>query len=144
MNLSIEDLHKTKNDLIRSGRDMSDVEGILVNTEELSLLLHDFERKYKQQLSTPSAECEGNIRIFGVNIIPSRYVPRGSMYPVFKHKNGYAHAGGTFSAKWNVYGEEPPCIPYDTGVKRVVGKEEKRQEQMGTKKYSDKRPVQLD
>lgn len=83
MSLSMQDIHCAIRNLQHEGHNLDSVESFLVNDLDLKDLLSSMD-EYRSG-HVPHNLRTGQIKICGVKIIESHYVPRGLIFKVFKN-----------------------------------------------------------
>lgn len=85
MSLTTKNIWDTIRSLKAEGYLINEIEALLIHSDDLSLLLHDIAtREGKSPDSYNAHELRSGIKLFGVKIIESQYVERGSIFKIFK------------------------------------------------------------
>jgi hypothetical protein len=85
MAISVQDIHKTIQALGYGDRRARDLEALLICRDDLLSLLESLNSHHSPiAFDAGVDQTNGDIRIFGVKVITSEYVPQGSIFKIFK------------------------------------------------------------
>lgn len=149
MSVSLEDIRRTILNLQAEGRSISELEGLLVHSDDLLELLKSIP-EYRNGMSN------GGIKLFGVKIIESQYAQKGTIFRIFKtddklyppgmingtKRSGY-YVGDDLGEQCDIQNQSGSggiCVPDDMKPPTIV--EEKNGKKK--RKHSRVRKVELD
>lgn len=156
MPFSQKDIHNALHSLQMEGRNVNELEGLLVNSEDMTELIKLLP-EYQNGMS------HDGIRMFGVKIIESPYAQKGTVFRIFKgvsmsgmiqmpHFKTTVPCSGSIntdfgpitggSGEINIPIIEPYYGQEEQWLKKTT--EEKKKKEKPKHNYSDKRKIELD
>lgn len=87
----IKDIHEAMKSVQMAGHQRDDIEALLINSDDFKTLLMSIceNKDGMAPLVDNMSNIGGEIRILGIKIIDSPYLPRGSVFKVFKEEKPY-------------------------------------------------------
>jgi hypothetical protein len=137
--------HDTIRDIEYQGQQIENVEAFLISTNDMSKLHQLFHGSH----NVPGGPgLDGQMKMYGVKVIESQYVPQGTIFKVFKNDppmvypetDLWGQAGSGVIPGWEDNLE--PQEPNNELLDFIYEKAEKKKPD--TKKYSTKRRIELD
>lgn len=135
MPLGLKDIHEALRSLEREGYDRSQLEALLIHSDDLSILIETvvMDNGNAYPVAKAASFDKGlrkDLKLFGVKIIENEYVERGSIFKIFKNGPLSMHPQGFDFNRTITMPEE---------LKSPTVADEKKE----NKKYSDKRRIDL-
>lgn len=86
MSFGLNDIHDAIGDINMMGRNINDIEAFIVNSDDLYSLIKSHPQ-YEMRWFGVGSMAKDDFQLLGVKIIDSHYVPRGTIFKVFKDNN---------------------------------------------------------
>jgi len=96
MPFTIKNIYDAIRDIKISGHDIPEIEALLVHSDDLKEL-------FASEPRLQTGIGDGELKLYGVKIIDSRYTQRGTIFKIFKNGNSWAKSYGPFKM--------PDCYP---------------------------------
>lgn len=150
--------HETIQEIKYQGQSLDSVEAFLVNTQDMDKL----HLLFKGSQKIAGGPVDGQMRMYGVKIIESEYVPEGTIFKVFKNETQFwnpdmpisgsisippAHNGSGVIPGWNQPmppGVEAPPMPDYAYQQKPDDKEDEKETEPKDERHSTKRRIELD
>ena len=150
-------IHQTIQEIIYQGQSLDNIEAFLVNNKDMDKIHQLFNGDH----GVPGGPEEGQMKMYGVKIIESQYVPEGTIFKVFKNQDQFfntnipisgaidvsTHNGSGVIPGWNQPmppGVEAPPIPDYAYQYEPDDKEDEKETEPVEERHSTKRRIELE